>query len=300
MSDEIVFLVLRTFNRVFPAMEVWETLDGDIILLGALKPWPSSPEASARGFSREQVGRDMKELGIFRPEMLWTRQVASQRTAYAIAGPGAVQSDFFPVLDFEAPKAFYIGRGARDLFDFDERTQQMLLAAPAKVPTFTKITGLELDGMFRENATGNLELKSYLRWRFTQPTRDGDFGGPPGEALFPTLFRTPGTFAHDPILPPNVSSDHAICTVAYSRIHEDPDHAGPSIQAIEDVLSRLASVAGSADELTWDPALFAGTAAKALIRAGDIAAAKRLIALGLKVNPRDSKLHYLERILERR
>ena len=300
VSDDIVFMVLRTFNRVFPAMEIWETLDGDIILLGALKPWPSSPEIFARGFAREQPGRDMKELGIRGPEMLWTRQVASQRTAHAITGAGPVQSDFFPVLDFEAPKAFYIGRGARDLFDFDERTQQLLLAAPAKNPLFEKFTGQDLDGIFAANATGNLELRGYLRWRFTQPNGDGGVGGPPGEPLFPTLFRTPGSFGRDPILPPDVLPDHAICTRAFARIYADPDHAQASIQNIEDALGRVIAAAGSAEDLNWDPALFAGIAAKALIRSGDVGAAKRLLALGLKVNPRDPKLHYLERIIERR
>lgn len=226
--------------------------------------------------------------------------MASQRTSYAITGVGPVQSDFYPVLDFEAPKAFYIGRGARDLFDFDERTHQLLLAAPARNPALAKIAGQELTGIFGVNTTGNLELRRYFQWRFSQPGGDGTAGVPPGEPLFPTLFRTPGTFPKDPILPASVSMNHGICMLAYARIHADPDNAQPSIQAIENALGRVATNTDPPEELNWDPSLFAGTAAKALIRVGDNDAAKRLVRLGLKVKPRDAKLEYLERIIERR
>ena len=42
MDDAIVFLVVRTFSAVFPNMEIWDTQNGDIVLLGSAKPWKFS------------------------------------------------------------------------------------------------------------------------------------------------------------------------------------------------------------------------------------------------------------------
>ncbi|MBC8002277.1 MAG: hypothetical protein H7X97_06785, partial [Opitutaceae bacterium] len=163
-----------------------------------------------------------------------------------------------------------------------------------------RLTGRELHGIYGEYSTGNLELRGYLTWRFGQPAGNGNFGVPPGEPLFPTLFRTPGSFPRDPVLPANISPDQGVCMVAYARIYADPDNADSSILAIENAVGRVAAQHDPSEELTWDPALFAGAAAKALIRRGDTGHAKRLIELGLKVKPQDAKLRYLERIIERR
>ena len=66
------------------------------------------------------------------PQALWARQLASQRTGFAIPAAGAIQSDLFPVLEYEAPKAFYIGASSALLTLFDERTWQRDLAMPEK------------------------------------------------------------------------------------------------------------------------------------------------------------------------
>jgi hypothetical protein len=56
------------------------------------------------------------------------RQLASQRTAAAIPGPGPIQSDLFPLLEYIAPRAFFRSEFTRVLEPFDERTYQQLLA----------------------------------------------------------------------------------------------------------------------------------------------------------------------------
>ena len=64
----------------------------------------------------------------------------SQRTAFAIAGDGPIQSDQFPVLEYAAPRAFYLGIGSRALWRFDERTIQSEMALPTTRTLLSNLT----------------------------------------------------------------------------------------------------------------------------------------------------------------
>jgi spermidine synthase len=167
MHDGIAMLVLRTFGTVFPHMEVWDTSEGDIILLGSKQPWASQPDVWKKSFALGEVKDALAAIGIESPEGVWARQFASQRTAPAIAGPGAIQRDDFPVLEYDAPRAFYLGQSARALFDFDERTWQTPLMPAAKRAA---LAGLKVDALRKIFDKGyssvNVHLQSALRTRF--------------------------------------------------------------------------------------------------------------------------------------
>jgi len=157
MHDGIVDLVLRTFQSVFPAMEIWDSNGGDIILIGSTRPWSWSLETLRQGYQRESVRQDLASVGLRTPEELLARQFASQRTAFAIPGDGAIQSDIFPLLEYEAPMAFYIGASAGKISRFDERTWQAPFISNEKRTALTNFSDASLRFAFT-NATVNSEL----------------------------------------------------------------------------------------------------------------------------------------------
>jgi hypothetical protein len=164
MHDGIVGLVLRTFGSVFPFVEAWDTAEGDIVILGSREPWSTGPETFAQGFAIDGVRADLAAIGIRSPAALLARQLASQRTAFAIVGEfGPVQSDLFPVLEYAAPEAFYIGTRARMLSRFDERTHQQWLAPAEKRVTLQKLAPDEAQSVFATFASVNDELLDCLR-----------------------------------------------------------------------------------------------------------------------------------------
>ncbi|MBI3848829.1 MAG: fused MFS/spermidine synthase [Verrucomicrobia bacterium] len=175
--DDIVNMVLRTFSSVFPFVEMWDTGVGDIVMLGALQPWPTGPEVFRQGFAIDRVATDMGMLDIRSPEALLARQLASQRTGFAIAGPGPMQSDLFPVLEYAAPRAFYIGVGSRMLDRFDERTRQQLLAPPEKRAALHSLPAVSAQLLFSTFSTVNGELF-------------GCVFGNPSSANVPCVFQT--------------------------------------------------------------------------------------------------------------
>lgn len=164
MHDGIVALVLHTFATVFPHMEVWDPGTGDLILLGSQKPWATGPDVWRKVFERAEPRRDLAAIGLNAPEALWARQFSSQRTTRAFIENGPEQSDEFPVLEYEAPKAFFIGASAKEFLQFDERTRQYpfaplpkrlaLMSAPAGLiaPVFPRFGSVNAEAAQAANA----------------------------------------------------------------------------------------------------------------------------------------------------
>lgn len=148
MQDDLLKVVLRTFGTVFPYTEIWDTGPGDIVLLGSQQPWPTGPEVFSKGFEIARVRTNLRYIGINSPQELLARQVASQRTAFAIAGDGPIQTDLHPILEYSAPRAFYIGSFARLLDGYDERRSQQLLAPVEKQAALRSLTSADVQEVF--------------------------------------------------------------------------------------------------------------------------------------------------------
>jgi predicted membrane-bound spermidine synthase len=180
VNDDIVRLVLRTFNSVFPYVEVWDTGIGDIVILGSKQPWPTGPDVFRRGFTIDRVRTDMWMIDVQSPEALLARQLASQRTGFAIAGDGLMQSDLFPILEYSAPKAFFLGNSSKVLWQFDERTWQQLLAPAEKTAALAALPLANMQLVFSDFSTINGDLFACL------------FGTAPNAGV-PCVFQTPQT-----------------------------------------------------------------------------------------------------------
>src|SRR6185503_16208588 len=110
------------------------------------------------------VLNDLKSIGLGTPETLLARQFASQRTAFAIAGSGPIQSDGFPVLEYEAPLAFFIGTTASKIARFDERTWQSPFASQEKRTALLNLSDSSIRAAF-SNSTMNVELRQAINRR---------------------------------------------------------------------------------------------------------------------------------------
>jgi hypothetical protein len=203
-QDNIVDLVLRTFSSVFPYVEIWDS-GADIIILGSLRPWATGPRVFEHAFAIDRVHTDMWMIDIQSPEALWAKQLASQRTGFAIAGEGPIQSDLFPILEYTAPKAFYMGTGSRMLDRYDERTRQQLLAPSEKRAVLKSLSPVNAQLIFNTFSTVNGELYGCL------------FGVPSGRGV-PCLFQT-----QQPALPPPSTTALDQASIAFAS--DDLDQA---------------------------------------------------------------------------
>ena len=296
MDDKTLDMVLRTFNSVFPNMEIWDVGDKDIILVGSMQPWKSDPETYQRAFELEGPRHDLASLGLLTPQELLARQFASQQTAFAVAGPGPMESDNFPLLEYEAPRAFYMyqnRQGVQQMENYDERTWQMDLAPAAKNKVLAALSLADLHQIFGASfPSGNPQLQSYL---------DNRFQGHVGSMVFdnrimPCVFED--TNAAIVVYAPRSAATNVISRQLYYAelaLRTNPQEWSKAVQAIEQILDGMKSY--NPQEIDWSPAYYADLAVKTSLRLGNTAQAKAILLRGLQLEPDSAELNYLSRIL---
>jgi predicted membrane-bound spermidine synthase len=297
MHDGIANLVFRTFQSVFPFIEIWDTNGGDIILLGSDRPWNCSLDALRQGYGREAVRRDLERIGLGTPESLLARQLASQRTAFAIAGDGPVQSDVFPVLEYAAPEAFFIGAAASRIERFDERTWQSPLAAPEKRMTLMNLGDDMLRAAFK-NPSINTELRPLIASRLERA---------PGETLtiqtdpvtaVPCVFQM-ATNAFREHFSPKTSEELKQLYRARAALQREGTNWAEQVQIVRRILAAQLAP-GATNSLGKIGAHFGGVAARACMAHGDLGLSEEMLNLGMKFMPDELELSYLSRVLQRR
>jgi predicted membrane-bound spermidine synthase len=303
MDDPTVDVVLRTFGSVFPEMEIWDVGDGDIVILGSDRPWQSNTKVYGKTFELEGVRKGLASIGLGTPEAILARRMASQRTAFAIPGPGPVQGDEFPILEYAAPRAFYIhlhSKGVFRLLKFDERTWQMDLASDEVNSDLSKLDPPALKTIFASGyGSADDDLEGYLMGRFAH-----DAGrGPPKPFMIGTHAMTcslQGTNKSFGIYtPPSAATNAMTRQLAMSEysLRSAPTNQSAAIDSIENALD---SVPGyRSQDADWSPAYYADLAVKASLRLSDPGRARAILLRGLQLEPDSDQLHYLSRILLR-
>ena len=296
MDDKSLDVVLRAFGSVFPNMEIWDVNDGDIVLLGSDRPWKSDLEAYRRAFKLDGPRRDLASIGLTTPEAIMARQFASQQTAFAVTGPGPVQRDNFPVLEYEAPRAFYMYReikGVQDFQRYDERTWQMNVAPLEKTVALKKLDVGDLKAIFGGNfGSCDYNLSSFLQNRFEGKIGSLTFG----DLIMPCVFQS--TNARTIVFAARSAATNAISRRLYysdAVLQTRPNEWPQAVQSIEQILDGMKNY--NPQDIDWSPAYYADQAVKASLRLGNSTQAKAILLRGLQLEPDSAQLGYLSRIL---
>ncbi len=292
MHDGIVEMVMRTFGNVFPNLEIWDTGLGDIVLLGGRQPWAADPQDYARSLTRERVRADLEKIGIRSVAGLMARQLASQQTAFAIAREGRVQSDLFPVLEYEAPRSFFLGAAATMMGRFDERTWQAELASPAKAAALRSLSPEDIRSVFGTYSSVNEDLAKLMAWRYSIAPG----GGPhPGDriARMPSLFDGPDRVIA-PRLPPRATEEESTLLTAVAELR---NRAGAHAQALQTMETILQARIANPDWSHWNQAAMV---VKARLREGELEQARRWAETASRFSPNDREIQYVSRVLKRR
>ncbi len=290
MHDGIVLMVLRTFASRFPHMEIWDTGAGDIVMLGSQQPWALDQEKFDKLFAREEVMDDFDKIGIGTPQMLYARQLASQRITFAIPGDGPMQTDRFPSLEYAAPQSFYMRSDSRVLAAFDERTWQRDLCPEPKASWLKSLKDSELQQLFGTYPSANKELKDYSSRHFRSPEKE--------PAIFINRRRLVPIWsdANSLLDLPKPTDEPALAIYnAEAKLHTADWKTGAS-----EILEILKKVESKELEIGTDPGpgYLAEVAARTALLNGDGTLALQLIETGQALQS-TQQLGFLQRIIER-
>lgn len=301
MNDRIVEMVLRTFREVFPCVEIWDPGVGDIILLGSRQPWKGGLENFRKVWSRPVATADFEAIGLRTPEALWARLLASQRTAFAIPDNGPVQSDEWPALEYDAPRAFFIGESATALGEFDERTWQKGLADAARRTALQSLDDDTLAEAFGEFTSVNADVTRYLNAR-VRGAGEGASELFAGLRLIPSIFRRVETNSASSgrinvHLPEGASENLKRLLTAERLIDARPDVWRESVATILEIL-RQYGPANLNEKVRWSPGQFGAVAIRACLQHGDLALAREALDVVTELG-RTREVRFLSRIVDR-
>lgn len=295
MHDGVVDLVTKTFSSVFPYMEIWDPGQGDFIMIGSTKPWTMSLDGVRKAMERPLVREDFAKIGLTKPEHVFLRQMASGRTAFAIPDGTAIQSDAFPVLEYEAPRAFFLGQRAEDFLQFDERTWQTSLASAEKQKILRGISTAELQEIFKEYKSVNPIVTSYLKQRFTAGTNETMVPVFAENNPTPFIFQTYEGYGQLPNLPAEVTAEHKALLMAEAQLFTAPATWRENVEVIEKTINDLGAKT-TREGLKWKPDHFLCLAVRTALANRDFALAERLLQLDKYVEE-TREMRYLKRIV---
>ena len=118
---EVVRLVLNTFSSVFPNAQLWNSVANDIILVGYKKKPVFNAELLQNKFIVPKIHKDFERIGISNLFTFLACQSMSTRGFFALSAEAPLNSEIHPLLEFIAPKSFYIGKSSSYVYSFDEK-----------------------------------------------------------------------------------------------------------------------------------------------------------------------------------
>lgn len=121
MDDEVLRLVLSTFASVFPYVQVWGGVQGDLILIGLDNDIKPDLNILLSKFQTPEVQANLNRIGINNLFTLLTTQYLSPENSFVLTHQNPINSNKKPLLEFLAPVAFYKGSTSSLVYQFDEK-----------------------------------------------------------------------------------------------------------------------------------------------------------------------------------
>ena len=125
-SDDSTFkMIVRTLRTVFPEVSIWSTGENDVLLIGSNKRIEPDLKKSSERIALASVREDIARVKVNDLFTFFGMQIASGDGVRNMIDPeGPVNSDYFPVLEYQAPVNLFTGASVNAtgfIDDIDER-----------------------------------------------------------------------------------------------------------------------------------------------------------------------------------
>ena len=123
LEDSTFYLMLETFTSIYPYYTLWNSSASDTIQIGSTKPYAPDFELMESRISIPAVREDLSALGIASLSPMLAMQMADHAGEHThVPWFGVVHSDYFPVLEYLAPRGFFVGSKAEGVKWLDRRS----------------------------------------------------------------------------------------------------------------------------------------------------------------------------------
>ncbi len=121
MDDDVLSIVISTFYSVFPYVQIWGGVEGDLILIGSNEVIKLDDQIFLKKLSNEKIKRSLSRISINSPFTFLTTQILSPENSFTLAYKKDINSEKKPLLEFLAPVALFKGTTSILAYKFDEK-----------------------------------------------------------------------------------------------------------------------------------------------------------------------------------
>ncbi|MDT8318670.1 MAG: fused MFS/spermidine synthase [bacterium] len=107
LKTEDVKILIKTFKEVFPYVSVWMYTSSDIIVMGSMDHEFNDFKGIVNAFYAPPVRSLLKNIGIDKPSDVMRGYLFGSEKASIFTRGSKINSDNYPVIEFEAPKRLY-------------------------------------------------------------------------------------------------------------------------------------------------------------------------------------------------
>ena len=123
LDNEAFLMMVETFASVFPEFSMWNPMTEDIMLMGSRGGTKAEPALMRERFAQPAVQKDLQGIGIADLLSVLAMQMSPVGPRLTPSpGKGLIHSDYFPRLDYIAPRGFFTGNSAKAARFYDRRS----------------------------------------------------------------------------------------------------------------------------------------------------------------------------------
>ncbi|MFI5253443.1 MAG: fused MFS/spermidine synthase [Bacteroidota bacterium] len=121
MNDDVFNLILNTIVRSFRYVTVWKMSDPDLLVMASEDPIIPDFKMMQSKFAVPSIANDFARINIFDAATLLSTQIATEAKTASYFGQGEINTEKRPLLEFQAPLAFFSGSDVTITDSIDER-----------------------------------------------------------------------------------------------------------------------------------------------------------------------------------
>ncbi|MBI3585712.1 MAG: fused MFS/spermidine synthase, partial [Ignavibacteriales bacterium] len=122
VDDETFKMVVRSFQSAFPHVTLWQPLIADVVLIGSNEPLSLDYQKLQAKINTPSIKEDLNRIQIRDVPTLLSLQMLSEQAVTDYSDVGPLNTENLPLLEYWAPRAFFVNKGAAGIKKYDERT----------------------------------------------------------------------------------------------------------------------------------------------------------------------------------
>lgn len=188
-DDQVLEIVLNTFLSVFPYASLWQTDVMDLLLVGSLSPPAVDLNALQQRFGHPAVRADLERIDLFRlPVLLALEVIPATDTRHLLPPTGRIHSDYYPILEFAAQRAFFVQSAASLAARYDQNQWPRPATLFGEYLKTHPLTEKDLQALTLFHFSSRIPHVRLVRSALTRWHREHPEAAEPLEFLFQTRF----------------------------------------------------------------------------------------------------------------